>query len=93
LRFAYDFLRWYVAGMARSLAEIQVEIHELSVADKEALLRCLWEDLDGEPDSAVEAASLEEAQRRDRELDEGVVESVPAGEVFARLEAAEMKPR
>jgi hypothetical protein len=59
--------------MARSLAEIQSEIHELSVADKQGLLRSLWEDLDGEPESAVEAASLEEAQRRDRELAEGVV--------------------
>ena len=74
--------------MARTLADIQAEIQELSVADKEALLRSLWEELDGESDPAVDAAWLEEVQRRDRELDEGRAQSVPAEEVFARLEAS-----
>jgi putative addiction module component (TIGR02574 family) len=76
-----------LAVMARPLAVIEQEIRELSVSDKEALLRVLWEELDGPPDIAVDAAWLEEVQRRSRELDEGLVESIPAEEVFARLEA------
>lgn len=73
--------------MARSLASIEQEIRELSVSDKEALLRVLWEELDGPPDVVVDAAWLEEVQRRSREIDEGLVDSIPAEEVFARLES------
>jgi hypothetical protein len=39
-------------------------------------------DLDGERDSDVETAWLEEAQRRFRELNDGVVDAIPAEEVF-----------
>ena len=73
--------------MARPLAVIEQEIRELSVSDKEALLRVLWEELDGPADVAVDAAWLEEVKRRSREIDEGRVDSIPAEEVFARLEA------
>ena len=73
--------------MARPLETIHEEIRELSVSDKETLLRLLWEELDGPSDPAVDAAWLEEVQRRSRELDEGLVECIPAEEVFARLEA------
>ena len=73
--------------MARPLAVIEQEIRELSASDKEALLRVLWEELDGPADVAVDAAWLEEVQRRSREIDEGRVDSIPAEEVFARLEA------
>jgi putative addiction module component (TIGR02574 family) len=73
--------------MARPLAAIEQEIRELSVSDKETLLRVLWEELDGPADVAVDAAWLEEVQRRSREIDEGRVHSVPAEEVYARLEA------
>ena len=73
--------------MARPLASLQDEIRALSVPDKEALLRALWEELDGPADQDVDAAWLGEAQRRDQELDDGQVRSVPAKEVFDRLEA------
>ena len=74
--------------MARSLQQIQEEIRELSTSDKETLLRALWEDLDGPADPGVDAAWLDEAKRRDDELDAGSVESVPASEVFERLRAS-----
>jgi putative addiction module component (TIGR02574 family) len=74
--------------MARSLAQLQQEIQELSDSDKEALLRLLWEELDGPADPNVDAAWLEEVQRRSREIDEGSVALVPADEVFARIEAS-----
>jgi len=76
-----------LSGMARPLTIIQEEIGELSVSDKETLLRVLWEELDGPPDPAVDAEWLEEVQRRSREIDEGLVECSPAEEVIARLEA------
>src|ERR1700746_2071748 len=51
--------------MARTLQQIQEEIRGLSTSDKEALLRALWEDLDGPPDRDVDQAWLEEARRGD----------------------------
>jgi putative addiction module component (TIGR02574 family) len=77
--------------VATSLEKIQEEIRSLSASDKEELLRSLWEELDGPADPDVEAAWLEEACRRDSELDQGLVESVPAEEVFRRLRALARK--
>ena len=72
--------------MARPLQEIQKDVQSLSLGDKEALLRLLWEELDGVPSPKVDAAWLEEAKRRDAEMDADESQSVPAAEVFARLE-------
>ena len=74
--------------MARPLSHIQQEIRELSDSEKEALLRQLWEELDGPADADVEAAWLEEVERRAREIDDGRVDLVPADEVFAKIEAS-----
>ena len=71
--------------MARPLAKIEQDIRSLSTAEKEALLRVLWEELDGPADADVEAAWLQEVNLRSEELDSGAVQSVPAEEVFARL--------
>ena len=73
--------------MARPLATIQEEIRALSAPEKEALLRLLWEELDGPPDPDVEAAWLEEVRRRGQEIDAGQVELVPAEQVFRKLGA------
>jgi putative addiction module component (TIGR02574 family) len=71
--------------MASALEKIQEEIRSLSTSEKEELLRSLWAELDGPADPEVDAAWLEEARRRDLELDQGLVESIPAEEVFRRL--------
>jgi putative addiction module component (TIGR02574 family) len=73
--------------MGRAISEIEKEIRELATGDQERLLRALLEELDGPPDSDVEQAWHDEVQRRSRELDEGTVEAIPSGEVFARLRA------
>ena len=73
--------------MARPLAAIQQEILALSAPEKEALLRLLWEELDGPSDPDVEAAWLEEVRRRGQEIDSGQVELVPADQVFRKLGA------
>jgi len=72
--------------MGLSVSEIRDEIRALSDSDKEALLRELLEELDGPGDPDVDAAWLAEAQRRSAEIDAGIVQCVPAEEVFARLE-------
>jgi putative addiction module component (TIGR02574 family) len=71
--------------MARPLARIEEEVRSLSTAEKEALLRVLWEELDGPADPDVEAAWLQEVGRRSEEIDSGAAQSRPADEVFARL--------
>lgn len=72
--------------MARPVAIIQQEIRNLTVAEKEELLATLLEELDDPPDEGVEAAWLEEAERRGREIDSGAVDCVPAEDVFAKLD-------
>ena len=74
--------------MARRIDQIHEDILALSTSEKEALLRSLWEDLDGPADSGADVAWLEEARRRDHEIDAGLVPSVPADEVLKRLEAS-----
>jgi putative addiction module component (TIGR02574 family) len=71
--------------MARPLATLEQEIRTLSTSDKETLLRVLWEELDGPADPGVDAAWLDEAQRRSAEIDSGEVETIPAEQVFARF--------
>ena len=71
--------------MARAITEIEAEIRSLSPQAQERLLHVLLEELDGPPDANAEAAWLEEVQRRSRELDGGLVETIPAQEVFAKL--------
>jgi hypothetical protein len=73
--------------MTRSLATIEKEILELDTSSQEELLRVLVEALDGPPDAGADAAWLEEAQRRSEEIDSGVVECVPAEEVFRKVDA------
>jgi hypothetical protein len=73
--------------MVRAVSEIEREIRDLGPDHQERLLRVLLEELDGPPDPEVEQAWLEEAQRRSRELDMGVVKPIPAEEVIAKARA------
>lgn len=70
--------------MARTVEELEAEIRSLSADDRIHLLRDLIADLDGAMDQDVEEAWLKEAERRYKELKEGLIEAVPAEEVFAR---------
>ncbi len=73
--------------MARAAAEMVEEIRSLDPIEQGKLLRILLDDLDGPADLGVDLAWLEEAQRRSRELDAGLVTPIPAEEVFARARA------
>jgi len=52
--------------MARAITDIEDEIRRLPAKAQERLLHVLLEELDGPPDPDVEAAWLEEIQRRSR---------------------------
>ncbi len=71
--------------MARPLREIRDEVHSLADEDKQVLLRELIVELDESYDEDAEKAWLDEAHRRLREIDEGVVKPIPAKDVFERL--------
>ena len=73
--------------MARAAAEVVEEIRSLDRVEQGKLLRMLLDDLDGPEDLDVDHAWLEEAQRRSRDLDAGLVTPIPADEVFARARA------
>jgi len=73
--------------MPTAIAQIEAKIRALSFEDKADLIRSLIAELDGPADAGVEAAWLEEAQRRHREVVEGKVRAVPGERVFANLRA------
>ena len=73
--------------MSTAVAEIEARIRSLSLEDKTELVRALIAELDGPPESDVERAWLEEAQRRHREVLEGKVQAVPGERVFENLRA------
>ena len=73
--------------MSTAVAEIEAKIRALSPDEKADLIRSLIAELDGPPDADVEAAWLEEAQRRHREIVEGKVRPVPGERVFSNLRA------
>jgi putative addiction module component (TIGR02574 family) len=70
--------------MARSLQELETEIRSLSSTERTRLLRDLIANLDGDVETDVERAWLDEVEQRHREVKEGVVEPIPANEVFQR---------
>jgi putative addiction module component (TIGR02574 family) len=75
--------------MAQSLAEIEDDALKLSEEDRARLAVRLLASLEEEAESPeeIEKLWLAEAERRFEELREGVVQGVPAREVFAQLRA------
>lgn len=71
--------------MARAIAEIESEIRHLGRPEQERLLRALLEELDGPIDPDADQAWLAEVQRRSADFDAGLVQAIPAEEVFARV--------
>jgi putative addiction module component (TIGR02574 family) len=75
--------------MAQSLAEIEDGALKLSEEDRARLAVRLLASLEEEAESPeeIEKLWLAEAERRFQELRQGVVQGVPAHEVFAQLRA------
>jgi hypothetical protein len=70
--------------MTKLVDEIEEKIRSLKPEEKTELLRSLIAELDGTADAGVERAWLEVARRRQREIAEGRVKTVPAEQVFKR---------
>ena len=73
--------------MSTAVAEIEAKVRALSPDEKAGLIRSPIAELDGPADAGIEAAWLEEAQRRHREIVEGKVRPVSGERVFANLRA------
>lgn len=67
--------------------ELKAAALRLNPETRAELARELLASLDDLSEAEIEQLWLEEAARRDRELDEGTVEAIPADEVFARARA------
>lgn len=73
--------------MTRAIADIEKEIRNLNRPEQERLLQALLEELDGPADIDAERIWLDEVQRRSAEFDAGLVQTIPAAEVFERVRA------
>lgn len=70
-----------------AVEKIAEEIRSLTTEQKAELLRSLIAELDAPEDAEVERAWLEEARRRQRELEEGKVKGIPGERVFENLDS------
>jgi putative addiction module component (TIGR02574 family) len=73
--------------MAHSLPEIEKDALRLSPKDRARLAVRLLSSLEGTAESPddLEKLWVKEAERRFQELRDGIVQGIPAGEVFAEL--------
>lgn len=71
--------------MPDDVAELEARIRALTPDKRAALLRSLIAELDGGEDEGAEAAWLQKAEKRHRELLDGTVKAIPAETVFANL--------
>ena len=67
-----------------TIEELEEELLKLSGPEKKQLLMRLIADLDDDRDEDVERAWLEEAQRRYKEMKDGVVQGIPGKDAIAR---------
>ena len=72
--------------MAKPVEDLQAEVLKLSLAERSLLLERLIVSLDADPE--IQRAWVQEAQRRDAEIDSGTVAAVPGEEALARIRAS-----
>ena len=72
--------------MTMSIESLEAEVLGLSSAERSRLLDRLIASLDADP--AVEDAWMQEAKRRDEEIESGAVQAIPGDATVARLRAA-----
>lgn len=77
--------KWYFENMATTTNELFQRALSLKEDERAALASLLLESLDTEVEEGVEAAWLEEVERRMAELDSGAAQGIPWEDVKARL--------
>ncbi len=70
------------------LKELETEIKKLDVKERATLAKWLPDSLDDLSEEEIEALWAEEAEHRLDELEQGLVNEIPAEEVLRRAEAA-----
>lgn len=75
-------------GECMSLEELETEIKQLTLKDRAALAKWLVESLDDLSETEIEALWVEEAEHRLDEMEQGLVNEIPAHEVLRRARAA-----
>lgn len=76
-----------MTGMGRKLEEITVEVMQLDLDSRAALAKQLLDSLEEISEEENERLWTEEAIRRYREIKQGLVETIPAAEVFSEIRA------
>lgn len=79
--------------MPRKLEQIETEALKLSAKSRAVLARKLLDSLEPAAETDNERAWYDEAERRERELDEGKTDTIPAREVLRRLRSEIGKKR
>ena len=76
-----------------SIVEIEQSALRLPLQQRVRLVEALLDSLSPEVGEVSEAAELEEAVRRDREIESGQVKAIPEGEFWSRVEKARERER
>ena len=79
--------------MPRKLEQIETEALKLGARSRAALAQKLLESLQPATETDNERAWYDEAERRERELDEGKTDTIPARDVLRRLKSEIGKKR
>jgi hypothetical protein len=74
-------------GMPRKLEQIETEALKLGARSRAALAQKLLKSLEPATETDNERAWYDEAERRERELDEGKTDTIPARDVLRRLKS------
>lgn len=69
------------------IEDLKMEAMELSIENRAYLAKELISSLELLPESAIEKLWIDEAERRDQELDSGIAKCSPAQEVLAKIRA------
>ena len=72
--------------MVKPVEDLQAEVLNLPPAERALLLERLIVSLDADPE--IQRAWVQEAQRRDTEIESGAVAPVPGEEALARIRAS-----
>ena len=73
--------------MPRKLEQIETEALKLGAKSRAALAQKLLETLEPATETDNERTWYDEAERREQELDEGKVDTIPARDVLRRLKS------
>ena len=85
-RYASQHAKHRSLTLAKPVEDLEAEVLSLPPAERSLLLERLIVSLDADPE--IQRAWVQEAQRRDAEIESGTVSPVPGEEAVARIRAS-----